>query len=479
MKRLLMIAAVLVIPASVMAQVVAPPLPPSTPQAPVMIPAPAPAPLTPIAPRPVIAAWPEPLLAGFDSFAAQEAMERAKIAMENSQLHLDSMKWDLPMVHYSDGQDVYALTSSAYDAGISLLSRRDYERAIARFDQVITQKGTRADAATYHKAYALYRLGRGSDATSALGMLKKDYPKSAYLKDASVLEQAVRQAGGQARPENADDDELKMMALNALQHSDPDRALPLIEGVLNGANSLRLKQQAIFILAQSSQPRAREILMSLAKGSGNPDLQRHAIRYIATGGKRGATSTELREIYDSTQDPDIKRAVLQAWGQSGDMVNLVSVAGSADLIDLRRSAVNEIGNAGAANDLYTLYQKEQNRDLKLSILSRLGSMGAADKLTEVIRVEKDAEIRRRAIRSLGNMRAEKSAAALTDLYSRESDVDNKKAIVSALGNQNNGEALVAIARKDNDMAMKREIVSRLSNMTKNKAAMDYMLEIIK
>ena len=473
MKRLLMIAAVLVIPASVMAQVVAPPLPPGVPVT-VPVPAPAPAPLMPIAPRPVTAVWPDHL---FDSYAAQDAMERAKLAMEDSRLAIDSMKWDLPaMMHYADGQNVYAMTSSAYDAGLSLLSRRDYERAIVRFDQVISQKGTRADAATYHKAYALYRLGRSSDATTALGALKRDYPKSAYLKDASVLEQAVR---GPARPENADEDELKMMALNALQHSDPDRALPLIEGVLNGANSLRLKQQAIFILAQSSQPRAREILMNLAKGGGNPDLQRHAIRYIATGGKRGATSTELREIYDSTQDPDIKRAVLQAWGQSRDMVNLLTVAGSADVIDLRRSAVNEIGNAGAVNDLWTLYQKEQNRDLKLSILSRLGSLGAADKVSEVIRTEKDPEIRRRAIRSLGSMRPEKSAASLTDLYSRETDVDNKKAIISALGNQNNGEALVAIARKESDMAMKREIVSRLSNMTKNKAAMDYMLEIIK
>jgi hypothetical protein len=89
------------------------------------------------------------------------------------------------------------------------------------------------------------------------------------------------------------------------------------------------------------------------------------------------------------------------------------------------------------------------------------------------------EIRRRAIRSLGSMRAEKSAAALTDLYGREEDVDNKKAIISALASQTNGEALVAIARKETNMTLKRDIVSRLSNMTRNKAAMDYMLEIIK
>lgn len=481
MKRLLMIVAVLVIPALAWAQVPPPPPAPKTPPAP---------PVAPVAPAPVIASWPEGylggLLGGVEMASAQEAMERAKFAMQDSRLQLNAMKWDMADMHLFDMQDALSLSSngSGYESGLSLLQRRDYDRAIVRFDQVITQKGARADGAMYHKAYALYRLGRSSDATTTLGALKKDYPKSAYLKDASVLEAAVRQSSGQPlRPDQADDDDLKMLALNALVHSDPEKALPLIEGVLNGANSLQLKRQAIFVLAQSPQPRAREILMNLAKGGGNPDLQRHAIRYVATGGKRGATSAELREIYDSTQDVEIKKAVLQAWGQSGDMPALLAVAGGvsggvADL-DLRKTAVNELGNAGAVQDLWTIYQKEQNRDLKMSILSRLGSLGAADKLTEVIKSEKDAEIRRRAIRSLGSMRPEKSAASLTDLYSREDDVDNKKAIISALANQNNGEALVTIARKETNMSLKREIVSRLSTMTRNKAAMDYMLEIIK
>jgi len=478
MKRLLIIAAVLVIPASAWAQVATPPVPPAAP-----VPAPVPAP-APVAPAAVIGGLLEGYVGGSQALEVREAMDRAKIAMADSRIQFDTMKWDMQAAQMQDAFAMTTSSGSAYDMGLSLLQRRDYDRAIVRFDQVISQKGARADAALYHKAYALYRLGRSGDANTALAALKKDFPKSAYVKDASVLEAAVRQSAGQPmRPEQADDDEIKLLALNALQHSDPERALPLLEGVLNGANSLQLKQRAIFVLAQSPQPRARQILMDLAKGGGNPDLQRHAIRYIATGGKRGASSAELREIYDSTQDVEIKKAVLQAWGQSGDMANLLTVAGGnsvalADL-DLRKTAVNEIGNAGAVQDLWTIYQKEQNRDLKMSILSRLGSLGAADKLSDVIKSEKDAEIRRRAIRSLGSMRADKSAAALTDLYAREDDVENKKAIVSALGNQNNGEALVAIARKETNMTMKREIVSRLSNMTRSKAAMDYMLEIIK
>jgi HEAT repeat protein len=386
-------------------------------------------------------------------------------------------------VAFSDFQNAFATTSAggAYESGLSLMSRRDYEKAIARFDQVVAAKGTRADGALYHKAYALYRLGRGSDATNTLSELRKNHPQSRYLKDASALETTIRASNGQApRPEASDDEEIKLLAINALVHTDPEQALPLLENVLNGgANSLQLKTRALFVLAQSSQPRAREILMNLAKGGGNPDLQRSAIQYLATRGRTRVTSAELKEIYDATSDPEIKRAVINAWGTMGDMSPLVVDAGDGDGRVLRTSALNRMNDPAAADTLWAIYQKESDAKLRMSILSRLGSLGASERLMDVVRSEKDVEVRRSAIRSLGNMRADKSGAILAELYGRETDVDNKKAIISALSGQQNGEALVALARKESDMSMKREIVQRLSNMTRNKVAMAYMAEILK
>ena len=51
-------------------------------------------------------------------------------------------------------------------------------------------------------------------------------------------------------------------------------------------------------------------------------------------------------------------------------------------------------------------------------------------------------------------------------------------MINALFTQNNAESLVAIARKETDPTLKRDIVSRLSQMTRNKVAMDYMMEIL-
>lgn len=497
--RTLMLMAVLVIPAAASAQLFPPPPPPAPAPtiAPMPIPAPAPmiapmpipplAPLAPLAPMVGDLAWPgfphelavEAVLADAQSVAvqAQEAREAGRLAAEQARAAMETARvaWDT--------QSAYTLTSSnnAYDMGLQLMSRRDYEKAIVRFDQVVAAKEARVDGALYHKAYALFRLGRNSDATNTLSELRKSHPQSRYLKDAAALDSAIRQSGGQPMsPESADDEELKLLAINALVHTDPERALPLLEGVINGgANSLPLKIRALFVLAQSPQPRAREILMGLARGNGNPDLQRSAIQWLSSRGRERVTSAELKQIYDSTSDPDIKRAVIAAWGTMGDMGHLAAVvSGNADLA-LRTTALNRMSDPTAADTLWAIYQKEQNRDLRMNILSRLGSLGATDRLMDVVRTERDAEIRRRAIRSLGNMRADKSGAALADLYGREQDVENKKAIVTALASQQNGEALVAIARKESNMTLKREIVSRLSNMTRNKAAMDYMLEIIK
>jgi hypothetical protein len=96
-------------------------------------------------------------------------------------------------------------------------------------------------------------------------------------------------------------------------------------------------------------------------------------------------------------------------------------------------------------------------------------------------MEKDVEVRRRAIRSLGSVRSDKTRQMLVDLYGGEQDLENRKAVISALGSQDNAEALVAIARKETNLPLKTEIVRRLSDMANrgNKIAGEYMLEILK
>jgi hypothetical protein len=84
------------------------------------------------------------------------------------------------------------------------------------------------------------------------------------------------------------------------------------------------------------------------------------------------------------------------------------------------------------------------------------------------------------VRSLGNMRTEQTGKILVDMYGSEQDVDTRKAVISALGNQNNADSLIAIARKETNQTLRLEIVKRLADMApRNKAAADFMADIIK
>jgi HEAT repeat protein/TolA-binding protein len=370
-----------------------------------------------------------------------------------------------------------------YSSGLNDMNRRQYDQAITRFDQAIAQKSAHADGALYWKAYAQYKLGKSDDALATLAELRRSYAQSRYLGDSRVLEADVRKSSGKPLTGDADSDEIKLLAISSMQNSNPEGAVPLLENVLKATNSLQVKKRALFVLASNDQPAAHQVLVSYAKGSGNPDLQVEAIRYL-TARKGKTTSAELEEIYNSTQDVEVRRAVLDALVSAGDKAALIRFAGagSNSSVEVRQRAIQGLGNASliTAPELMQLYQKEENKDLRQAMVRALGSMGAVDQITQIIKSEKEPSVRQQAIRSLGNMKTERTGQALTELYGADQDKDVRKAVISALGNQNNVDGLVSIARKETNPELKLEIVRRIADMAPhNKMAMDYLMEQIK
>jgi hypothetical protein len=478
MQRLLSVVALsIVVPAAAAAQVV-PPVPPSPPARPAQPPPPVPP--VPPAVRDVMAPG------YFDRLALEEGLRAARLLLPDFQVHLDDLRWDAshPFEHAFAGQQTTA-ESSAYNSGLQAFQNRQYERAITYFDRVISQKGLRTDGALHWKAFAQYRLGKWDDALTTLGVLRKDHPQSRYLADAKALEADVRRRSGQSlTPEqiaNLDDDELKLLAIQGIQRTDPERAVQLAEGLLNAANSLKVKRQALYLLAMSDQPRARQVLLGYAKGGGNPDLQRAAIGYLASS-RQKTTSADLQEIYNSTQDLDIRRAIIQGFVTAGDKPALYRLAGADAPPEIRAYALSGLssGSLASPQDLWALYQKETSKELRLQMVRAFGSMGAVEQLTQVLKIEKDPEVRREAMRRLGGQRVELTGQALVTLYEVETDRENRRAIISALSSQNNADGLVAIARKETSLELKTEIVRRLSDMApRSKVAADYLMEIIK
>ena len=409
--------------------------------------------------------------------ASQDAMDRARLAMADARFDLIDWQGQQPnLVTYNARSG-----EPSYTTGLSMLAARRYDDAIAQFDRVVARKGQNSDGALYWKAYAQFKLGKTDEAVATIGALRKDFGTSRYLGDAKVLEADARRRSGQpANPASMDDDDLKILAINAMKNTDPERAIPLLDGVLSATNSLKVKKQALYVLASiPNQPKARQILLNYAKGAGNPDLQIEAIRYVATGTDKASVASDLMAVYQTTQDTAVKMAVINALGNAGARNSLFDIVQNSNTpVALRSSALDR--SVMSPTDLYSLYEKETNKELKQQIASMLGSMGATDQVMRIVKSEKDPELARRAIRSLGNHTAAKTGQFLVDMYGTEQNTQTRQTIITALGNQNNAEGLVAIARKEASLELKKEIVRRLSDMApKSKVAADYLMEIIK
>jgi HEAT repeat protein len=322
-----------------------------------------------------------------------------------------------PMPVYADSRSPEGL----YDQARGYIDRDQYERALQPLDRLIALKTTRSDAAMYWKAYSLSKLSRNAEALTTLAELRKQYGNSSWIRDAGFLELEVRQSSGQSVNAEAQvSEDMKLIALQGIMRSDPATAIPVIEKTLAGNSSIRVKERALFVLSQSREARAREVITGVAKGSGNPDLRAAAVRYLGrTSGPDVAQS--LEEIYRSTADVDVKRAVLQA----------------------------------------------------------LSTARATDRLGSIARNEKDPELRRSAVRYLGSSNTPEAAEALRAMYTTDSTTEVRRAVIDALSSNRNGAAaLVSLARAEKDQAMKMEIVRRLSNM-RAPEAQQYLVEILK
>lgn len=364
-----------------------------------------------------------------------------------------------------------------YESGYSALSEGRWERALDRFTRVIEMKGARADRAMYWKAYAQDKLNQSAEALTTIGELRRVYSSSRYLPDAKALEVEIRERAGQpARPENQDDEELKLLALRALQNSDPEQAVPMLEKFLKGHDSPRLKERALFVLAQSESTRARQVLAAVAKGEYSPDLQLKALQYL--GYARSAENRALlADIYKASSDVDVKRRILRAFMTLDDRDRLLEVARTEPSRELRIEAVRQLGMMKASDALWELYQKETSTDVKQQILRGFSMGGSPDRLIDLAKAEQNPDLKKTAVRSLGLLPAEKSGAALTSIYDSDVSDDVRKAALQSLFIQHNDVALVALARKEKNPELKKDIVQRLSTM-KSKVALDYLMEIL-
>ncbi len=366
----------------------------------------------------------------------------------------------------------------AYQAGVKAMDEKRWDEAAEKFREAAAAGGSRADDSLYWYARALKQLNRHQQALERLAELQRRFPQSSWVKEAKALELEIRQKTGRpVAPQSEADDELKLLAINSLMNSDPERAIPMLEKVLAGNSSLKVKEQALFVLTQTDSPRAREVLAKVATGQMHPDLQTKAVQYLGIEDSP-QNRQHLVNIYNTSADARVKRAVLDAFLIADAKENLIAVARNEKDSKLRREAIDKLGAMGATGELRQMFQTAASAEEKEQILQSLGVAGDVQTLAQIARTPGDPQVRRQAVEQLGIHGGEKETRALLlQIYASDNDREVKEGVVQALFIQDAAGELIELARKETDPQMRREIVEKLSIMD-SKEAKDFMLEIL-
>lgn len=366
--------------------------------------------------------------------------------------------------------------SDLYSEGTDAVDEEEWSRAIDIFKKVVAMKGKRTDGALYWLAYAQTKAGRGGEALQTIRALESTHPQSRWITDAKALEIDIKQTSGQhVDPANVSDEELKLIAIQGLLSTNPQRALPLLQKLVDGPYSRRVKEQALFVLSQSPSDQAAQIIASIARGTTHPELQSDAIKYLGVAGHRHIGL--LNEVYRSTNSVEVKKEILRAYMVAGARAPIAVAARGEKDPHLRAEAIRQLGVLGGTKELAEMYRTETSPEVKKTIIQSIFVGGGSDVLLEIARSESDQHLRADAVRNLGLMGKERTASALVSFYRSDSNDNVRRAALEGLFVQNNARALIDLAKQEKDPHWKREIVQRLSVMN-SKDATDYLTSLL-
>jgi HEAT repeat protein len=378
---------------------------------------------------------------------------------------------------YATSDSGSASRSEAYRSGQHALDREDWDDASVIFGKIANGAGPETDAALYWKAYADWKQKKKKESLEGLQRLRSSYPKSAWADDAEALEHEIRGGGPSASASSADDEELKLYALDGLMQMDPEKAVPALEKILAGNYSARIKQRALFVLSQSASPRAREILVRTAKMGQPVELRREAVKTLGISGTPEDMTALASIAKDASAPPEVRDAVIEAYLISGRQDELYQIATTDPEPRIRLKAIEALGAVGALPALRRLWSTEQDPALKRKLLETFGVYGDVDTLVKVARETSDPQLRRKAIEGLGVSGRPEARKALRQMYGEFSSVEDRKKVLEGFMIQGDATTLVELFRIEKDPAMKKVIIQQLSVMN-DPAATQVILEIL-
>jgi len=197
-----------------------------------------------------------------------------------------------------------ASDEASYSDGTRAIRENRWADAESIFAAIAEHHGEHAEGALYWKAFAENKQGKSDAALKACGELRQSYPKSRWIDDCGALEIEIRGTNGQpVDPQSEHDENLKLLALNALMHRNESKALPQIEQILGGGQPESFKENALFVLAQSQSKQAQKMLANVA----NPTPETLAAIQANTALRKRAQQLIAAAQPGQVQEPKARR----------------------------------------------------------------------------------------------------------------------------------------------------------------------------
>ena len=398
--------------------------------------------------------------------------------------------------------DIETQADSAFRVARRVLDDGDYRRAAQLFSEVWERypRASQAADALYWRSFALFRTGSASNLSAALESLERlnrDYPRSeANQNDARSLRMRIcgelatrgdagcaaevaaaaapsaRQAQGQACPSADDENDERIMALNALLNMNSDAAVPILERTLarRDACSEGLRKKSVWLVAQKRSANVVDILMRVVREDPSPAVREDAVFWL--GNVRDDRVVDLlASLANSSPDAAIQEKAIFS------LSNTRSERASQVLRDIaqrdnapkavREQAIFWLGNrrdAASSEFLRGLYARLTDSDLKGRVLFSLANQrgeGNGRWLLDIAMNEREPmTLRKNALFHAGNNRAA-TIAELSAMYDRLTDQEMKEQAIFTLSQRREADAvdkLMSIAEKDSSREMRSKAI---------------------
>ena len=281
-----------------------------------------------------------------------------------------------------------------------------------------------------------------------------------------------------------DDDDERIVALNALLQMDSDRALPLLKRVLERRDPCAyvLRRKAVFLVSQKGGEEAADILMQTAKNDPDKETREQAVFWL--GQVRSDRAVPLLEdLLKNSSDKELKDKAIFALSQqsaprAGQVLRDFAERETEDE-ELREQAIFWLGqkrseeNASYLKGLYTRVKKDALKDKIIFSLSQQRSFGNGDWIMQIALDPKESiEMRKQALFWAGQTGA--ATESFASLYDKMTDAEIKEQLIFVLSQRGRDakalDKLMDIAKTDKDKEMRTKAIFWLGQSRDPRAA---------